>query len=256
MTSSIVLAKLREAMELVRNMSVRIWEGSADSAEIVESNGGYGRCTPITPVDYLWSPGGFIGELEREVVQAAIELISKAEIEGGGSLKDEIDEFWQAHYWTLQEVRPFGIRLTQLDDWKRSQDGTIPPRGTILLWIYSAPIVEDIEAREERMAVPGYYFDNSGKFVEPPRGGDCEVSYVLSTKVRHIINVGTVGLPRNFDQRACYCRLTFAGDSFTLTYRRLEYDVRGAVQANFASGVPSSISWQLLDKKPRSRRYR
>ena len=60
-------------------------------------------------------------------------------------------------------------------------------------------------------------------FVNPAEmvGGKC---YLLEYETRAIINVGSVGQPRDYDQRACY--VTFDGDS--VVYRRVEYDAQKA----------------------------
>ncbi|HVY61032.1 MAG TPA: metallophosphoesterase [Planctomycetota bacterium] len=49
-----------------------------------------------------------------------------------------------------------------------------------------------------------------------------EVSYQCATNMRYIINVGSVGQPRDGDNRACYC----IWDEGKITWRRVPYDIQ------------------------------
>lgn len=53
-------------------------------------------------------------------------------------------------------------------------------------------------------------------------GGEQEVTLELPEDEQYFINVGSVGQPRDRDPRACYALLT----PETLTWRRVEYDIR------------------------------
>lgn len=53
-------------------------------------------------------------------------------------------------------------------------------------------------------------------------GGEEEVTLELPPDQQYFINVGSVGQPRDRDPRACYAILT----EDTLTWRRVEYDIR------------------------------
>ena len=58
-----------------------------------------------------------------------------------------------------------------------------------------------------------------------------------------IINVGSVGQPRDRDSRACYA--IFDTDEDKLTYRRLEYDIPRAKEAIISSGLPEFLANRL-----------
>ncbi|MDO4574783.1 MAG: metallophosphoesterase family protein [Planctomycetia bacterium] len=73
--------------------------------------------------------------------------------------------------------------------------------------------------------VPGVFSDSS-KFYSPE-----EFSYEkeLPSEGKFLINVGSVGQPRDNDPRACYVILEKDGPSYILRYRRLEYPIDKAV---------------------------
>jgi diadenosine tetraphosphatase ApaH/serine/threonine PP2A family protein phosphatase len=54
-----------------------------------------------------------------------------------------------------------------------------------------------------------------------PKDGASE--FVMKPGVKYVVNVGSVGQPRDRDSRACY--VTFEGD--TIRYHRVAYDIAG-----------------------------
>jgi putative phosphoesterase len=80
------------------------------------------------------------------------------------------------------------------------------------------------------------------KRLEVPGGG----------AVRHAVNAGSVGKPKDGDPRACWALLEIADrpsatatDSFRLSFRRVVYDVERAAQAVEGSPLPSEFAWAL-----------
>ena len=65
--------------------------------------------------------------------------------------------------------------------------------------------------------IPGV-FTTQCEFVSP---GECDYTYPLG-KEKALVNVGSVGQPRDDDNRSCYVILDT--DKKTLTYRRVDYD--------------------------------
>lgn len=66
---------------------------------------------------------------------------------------------------------------------------------------------------------------------------------------RHAINIGSVGKPKDGDQRACYIIMTidedlslFQKDSVEIEFRRVEYDVEKAAIAVEASRLPDAYA--------------
>lgn len=65
----------------------------------------------------------------------------------------------------------------------------------------------------------------------------------LTPSVKHFINVGSVGQPRDGDPRACYA--IYDSDAQTVLFKRVEYDVTGAQQAILSVGLPEYLAERL-----------
>ncbi|EOR93368.1 hypothetical protein ADIARSV_3447 [Arcticibacter svalbardensis MN12-7] len=71
-------------------------------------------------------------------------------------------------------------------------------------------------------------------------------------RFKHIINLGSVGKPKDKDQRACYVLLTIHAnssvwekDSIHVEFRRIEYDVETAAKAIESSPLPNEFAKAL-----------
>jgi diadenosine tetraphosphatase ApaH/serine/threonine PP2A family protein phosphatase len=60
---------------------------------------------------------------------------------------------------------------------------------------------------------------------------------------RYLINVGSVGQPRDGDPRACLC--LYDQEAAEVTIRRLEYDIEGAQKRIVEAGLPSVLARRL-----------
>jgi predicted phosphodiesterase len=60
---------------------------------------------------------------------------------------------------------------------------------------------------------------------------------------KYLINVGSVGQPRDGDWRAAYCIYDTAAG--TITLRRLQYDLAGAQKAVLGAGLPTKLAERL-----------
>ena len=60
---------------------------------------------------------------------------------------------------------------------------------------------------------------------------------------RYIVNVGSVGQPRDRDNRACYA--IYSRQPKMVTFRRIAYDIAGAQGAIAAAGLPASTAHRL-----------
>jgi diadenosine tetraphosphatase ApaH/serine/threonine PP2A family protein phosphatase len=60
---------------------------------------------------------------------------------------------------------------------------------------------------------------------------------------RYIINVGSVGQPRDSDPRACY--VLFDPDDMAVTYRRVEYDIKAAQTKMIRARLPQMLIERL-----------
>ncbi len=65
----------------------------------------------------------------------------------------------------------------------------------------------------------------------------------LQTGVRYMVNVGSVGQPRDGDPRACYVEYDEAGG--VLTYRRVSYSVRDVQERMEEEGLPEFLARRL-----------
>ena len=61
-------------------------------------------------------------------------------------------------------------------------------------------------------------------------------------QTRYLINIGSVGQPRDVDPRACY--VVFDGEEGSVTYRRVEYDIK-ATQAKM---IRAQLPQQLIER--------
>ncbi len=85
--------------------------------------------------------------------------------------------------------------------------------------------------------IPGIYTE-TGKFVTPERVSG---SYT-HTRGKALINVGSVGQPRDGDPRASYV----STDGKTIRFHRIEYDVEDTVQRIYATpGLPNYLADRL-----------
>lgn len=82
--------------------------------------------------------------------------------------------------------------------------------------------------------------------LDPEEGAMELVGPVLhfSKDKKYIATVGSVGQPRDNDNRSCCCVLDT--EEHTLTYHRLEYDIRSAAQKIFASELSSDFAKRLF----------
>ena len=65
----------------------------------------------------------------------------------------------------------------------------------------------------------------------------------IEKKKKYLINVGSVGQPRDGDWRASYC--IYDSDSSEVTLRRVDYDIQSAQNAILAAGLPQKLATRL-----------
>lgn len=69
-----------------------------------------------------------------------------------------------------------------------------------------------------------------------------EILPILPGK-KYLVNVGSVGQPRDGDWRSAYC--IYDTDRNEITLRRLEYDIEGAQKAILDAGLPEKLAERL-----------
>jgi len=78
---------------------------------------------------------------------------------------------------------------------------------------------------------------------EPQRIHESEFELGGNDAAKFLINVGSVGQPRDEDPRLCV--VMFDTDTFRLSFHRLEYDIAGAQRKILAAGLPEMLALRL-----------
>lgn len=68
----------------------------------------------------------------------------------------------------------------------------------------------------------------------------------LKAGVQHLINVGSVGQPRDGDSRSSYGLFEFKGRKIFFRLRRVEYDIQKTARAIWRSGLPEGLGDRLF----------
>jgi len=89
--------------------------------------------------------------------------------------------------------------------------------------------------------VPGVFTEDR-KFYTPD---ELEMVYHVTPEMKAMINVGSVGQPRDRDPRACYV----IWEDDTITYRRVEYPVRTAAEKIYQVPVDRFLGDRLFEGK-------
>jgi diadenosine tetraphosphatase ApaH/serine/threonine PP2A family protein phosphatase len=154
--------------------------------------------------------------------------------------------------WTTRTLEP--DHLHALADLPRGPM-TVPPEIEIC---HGAPFDEDyyifddsdaaraIETSASRLCLFGHtHVPALFATAEEPFGGETDVpgEYRLPATGRALINVGSVGQPRDGDPRAAYGILDLARNALLL--RRVAYDVAGAQASILGAGLPAWLALRL-----------
>jgi len=75
--------------------------------------------------------------------------------------------------------------------------------------------------------------------------GHTHIQHKATIDGRLIVNPGSVGQPRDGDERAAYATLDTAADEVEL--RRVEYDINRAISRVEECGLPTQTGTRLLD---------
>ena len=90
--------------------------------------------------------------------------------------------------------------------------------------------------------IPGVYTEDL-RFLSPGNGGAAGKSYVHEAGKKALINVGSVGQPRDGDPRASYV----ITDGKKVTFFRLDYDVKTTMEKIYATpGLPNYLADRLV----------
>ncbi|MBL7072949.1 MAG: metallophosphoesterase family protein [Candidatus Omnitrophica bacterium] len=86
---------------------------------------------------------------------------------------------------------------------------------------------------------PGAYMEMDGKIYQFSKK-----EIILDDDANYIINVGSVGQPRDYDNRASYC--VYYPTEGIVEFRRVKYDIKSAKSAITKAGLPESLGERLL----------
>lgn len=152
----------------------------------------------------------------------------------------------QTYHWTLAQLSFADYEF--LANLPPEFDLHIPGYGWLLAF-HGAPGHDEANLRPETPddEVLDHFLDREARFGV---GGHTHVPMDRDLGSWHIVNVGSVGLPKD-DWRPCYAIATFEDGRATIEFRRVEYDVQAAAKAVEESGNPG-WAWALetLIRKP------
>jgi diadenosine tetraphosphatase ApaH/serine/threonine PP2A family protein phosphatase len=104
-----------------------------------------------------------------------------------------------------------------------------------------------LDVQQHRVCLIGHShvalaFRRQGSNLTTGQTQDADEQLELSTG-EWLVNPGSVGQPRDGDPRAAWLELDL--DAWEATYRRTEYDIRGAAAAIRAARLPASLADRL-----------
>lgn len=158
--------------------------------------------------------------------------------------------------WTREQLKPglFSGRAKK-DRWQflcnlpltHREDGLLyvhgSPRDPTMEYILRSDCVDltggvpekirDIFSRFDRLCFVGHTHDpgvitEESQFIAPK---DCGHEFAFQPGKKYIVNIGSVGQPRDGDTRACYAVL----DRTTIRWRRIEYDYQSTMNKIFGT---------------------
>lgn len=147
----------------------------------------------------------------------------------------------QAIFWTREQLeRAHGPRKSERWDFiwglpriYKSEDGFLfvhgSPRSPLNEYVFADDIIEEQKMMKLFSIIPQYCFQGhthvpgifteSGKYI---RMSDVQGAVYKLSSEKLMVNVGSVGQPRDRDPRACY--VLYDSEQMTIEYRRVEYD--------------------------------
>jgi diadenosine tetraphosphatase ApaH/serine/threonine PP2A family protein phosphatase len=161
----------------------------------------------------------------------------------------------EAIRWTQQKLKPKNLQM--LKSLRLREE-----IGDIQL-VHSSPFQseewhyltqrEDIERNFRYFQGTLCFFGHVHKpyIAEQKKGGDVTIleegEKVLDPNCRYLVNVGSVGQPRDGDPRTCY--VIYDSQSRKLSIRRIPYDFETTHQKTIAAGLPEYLAQRLRTGK-------
>ena len=157
----------------------------------------------------------------------------------------------EAVRWTIDNTAPEGIGYINSLSYTYSDGDISLSHGTLHLpeeFIYmvsAAAAMHTFEVLKTKVCfvghshIPGVFVLRKGSVFGVPPG-----RVRLDKDARYIINAGSVGQPRDNDNRACYC--VYDTEKELVEFRRVEYDVKKARKRIIDAGLPEVLGDRLL----------
>ncbi|HPS01377.1 MAG TPA: metallophosphoesterase family protein [Candidatus Sumerlaeota bacterium] len=151
----------------------------------------------------------------------------------------------------VEDRGPAGAHPPTLSSSAVSQSVPSPDEGGPFLppqpegWETDAELVREIFGDVEEEELAGTDPATSCGAFNPDRFSTLEAGEVeLIAGRRYLVNVGSVGQPRDSDPRLCY--VTVDLDERRLSFHRLEYAVQEAQEAILEAGLPAALAQRLI----------
>jgi diadenosine tetraphosphatase ApaH/serine/threonine PP2A family protein phosphatase len=111
-------------------------------------------------------------------------------------------------------------------------------------YIFSmASAVEEINGIEEEMCFIGHTHKPALYPVEEKPKGN--IAYSLKNGVKYLVNVGSIGQPRDGDNRLSFC--LYDTNKQNIEFIRLKYDIKQAANKIIRNGLPSFLADRLVN---------
>lgn len=162
-------------------------------------------------------------------------------------LDPELEEHWPIWDWLgslvpAMELSPNGFETMQIVHASPRE-----PLAEYLMPTLAADsdrVLANFEAAHHRLTFYGHthhpgWFEEGQPF---QRAVDADAVLTFKPDKRYLINVGSVGQPRDGDPRLCYALY----DGETLKWRRLDYDHKKAATRIQEAGLPDTLAARLL----------
>jgi putative phosphoesterase len=197
-------AEPRECLSRVRDLNPLMVAGNHDWASTGKFSSEY--FNPIARQAVEWTAGRLGGEDKRFIDSLRLKVSS--------------NDFVMVH-GTLDNAQDFNYLFDRLD-------------AQLNFDLMDAPICVVGHTH-----IPGIFVEEAQKISYT---NDYPVE--ISPQKKYIINVGSVGQPRDTDWRASYCVLD--SSSRTVEIKRVEYDVKEAQKRIIAAGLPHFLAERLF----------
>lgn len=86
--------------------------------------------------------------------------------------------------------------------------------------------------------VPTVFLEKRAGVIQKPA-----IDFIVKEDEKYIVNVGSVGQPRDKDNRICYC--IYDDEKNTIEFKRADYNIKNAQKKIIAAGLPIFLAYRL-----------